>query len=537
MKKIFVLILIVPSLCWGLTFKSDGIVVDKQGNIVSQKKVSLDVGNDSYTGDIDKYNYSHTNVLNGKIDFVFGGKYISKKSIDPKTKRYFMPNNTFERSFQKYFPGWFYKQGISWGNFDNEGHQDIVVGGIQNACMPDGSSKEIELRSGGSSTCKSDGLLLSKYPQIVPLTIKGSKFNEIENQQNKLIYSDKSYGNGAWRVVIDDFNKDGIDDFFIPVAVSQFVKNKWDYRSPNQVFVSNKDGYWEQSTHTGYLVDKKNNLFMGFSHGVTANDIDKDGDTDLITTMFEGSVCHFNDGEGNFDAKICHPDMAFAITSGDFNNDGNIDIVVAGHHCPGGKLDYLRECSAERGGNKGVKLVLGDGKGNFKKTSQILPWASTNNGKFVYSHIVEMTTWDFDDDGDLDIAGSHVGPWYSGGVMLIYENLDGQFKIADTVDFIQPNPNWVDKKSWNSEIKHEAKGNPYNSYCQSSILIDVNLDEKMDIYCDAVVHDAHNGYFFINKGNLKFEKIGPDEMKKTGWVNYYPFFKDFNKDQTYTPIR
>ncbi len=61
--------------------------------------------------------------------------------------------------------------------------------------------------------------------------------------------------------------------------------------------------------------------------------------------------------------------------------------------------------------------------------------------------------------------------------------------------------------------------------------------KKMDIYCDAVVHDAHNGYFFINKGDLKFAKMGPDEMKKTGWVNYYPFFKDFNQDQTYTPIR
>ena len=59
----------------------------------------------------------------------------------------------------------------------------------------------------------------------------------------------------------------------------------------------------------------------------------------------------------------------------------------------------------------------------------------------------------------------------------------------------------------------------------------------MDIYCEAVVHDTHNGYFFINEGDLKFKKMGPDEMKKTGWVNYYPFFNDFNKDQTYTPIR
>ena len=65
MKKIFVLILIVPSLCWGLTYKSDGTVVDKQGNIISQKEVSLDVSNESYSGDVNKYNYSHTNVLNG----------------------------------------------------------------------------------------------------------------------------------------------------------------------------------------------------------------------------------------------------------------------------------------------------------------------------------------------------------------------------------------------------------------------------------------------------------------------------------------
>ena len=531
MKKIFVLILIVPSLCWGLTFKSDGSVVDKQGNLLNQKEVSSNDDDVSYIGDLNKYNYSHTNILNGKIDFVFGGKYISKKSLDPKTKKYFLPNKTFEKSFKKGFPGWFYTIGISWGNFDNEGFQDIIVYGIQNACMPD---KEKELDVGGSGACESDGILLSKYPQIVPLTLKGSKWQEIENQQNKLIYRDKSYGNAAARVVIDDFNKDGIDDFFIPVAVSQFIKGEWDPRGPNQVFVSNKDGYWQQSKHTGYLVDKQTNTFLGFSHGVTANDIDNDGDTDLITTYFEGSICHINDGEGNFDAKICHPNIAFAITSGDFNNDGNIDIVTAGHHCPGSKLDFVGEC---RRGNKGVKLVLGDGKGNFKKEAQTLPWESTNNGKFVYQHIVEMTAWDFDNDGDLDIAGSHVGPWYSGGVMLIYENLDGQFKIADTVDFIQPNPNWVDKNSWNSEIKHEAKGNPYNSYCANSILIDVNLDDKMDIYCSSVVHDKHNGYFFINKGKLKFDKMSPDEMKKTGWVNYYPFFKDFNQDQTYTPLR
>ena len=37
MKKIFALLLIMPSLGWGLAFKSDGSIVDKQGNLLSQK--------------------------------------------------------------------------------------------------------------------------------------------------------------------------------------------------------------------------------------------------------------------------------------------------------------------------------------------------------------------------------------------------------------------------------------------------------------------------------------------------------------------
>lgn len=70
MKNIFVLLLMIPSLSWGLTFKSDGSVVDKQGNLLSQKEVNSNDDNVSYIGDINKYNYSHTNVLDGKIDFI-----------------------------------------------------------------------------------------------------------------------------------------------------------------------------------------------------------------------------------------------------------------------------------------------------------------------------------------------------------------------------------------------------------------------------------------------------------------------------------
>jgi hypothetical protein len=41
MKSIFFLLLMISSLSWGLTFKSDGSVVDKQGNLLSQKVLGI----------------------------------------------------------------------------------------------------------------------------------------------------------------------------------------------------------------------------------------------------------------------------------------------------------------------------------------------------------------------------------------------------------------------------------------------------------------------------------------------------------------
>ena len=43
---------------------------------------------------------------------------------------------------------------------------------------------------------------------------------------------------------------------------------------------------------------------MGFSHGADAGDIDNDGDIDILTTEFAGVVCHYNDGNGNFNGNF-----------------------------------------------------------------------------------------------------------------------------------------------------------------------------------------------------------------------------------------
>ena len=75
MKKIFILIiLLLPAISNGLTFKSDGSVINGQGNENHSSNDEVVGIDENYKPNKEKFNYSHTNVLDGKIDFVFGGK-------------------------------------------------------------------------------------------------------------------------------------------------------------------------------------------------------------------------------------------------------------------------------------------------------------------------------------------------------------------------------------------------------------------------------------------------------------------------------
>ena len=47
---------------------------------------------------------------------------------------------------------------------------------------------------------------------------------------------------------------------------------------------------WKASTHTGYKTDRQTNTML--FQEVQSRDIDNDGDIDVITPEFEGTVCH-----------------------------------------------------------------------------------------------------------------------------------------------------------------------------------------------------------------------------------------------------
>ncbi len=161
-------------------------------------------------------------------------------------------------------------------------------------------------------------------------------------------------------------------------------------------------------------------------------------------------------------------------------------------------------------------MYYGNGKGKFKRVHKLEP---AKVGNFPFSEVPEMTAFDFDNDGDLDIVSSVVGMYYSGSAWLAYENVNGQLQLSDVNIILKPLDEWQDPKQWGKMVKNEMT--QWNTYCNKSILIDVNSDGLMDAMCSNVAQDRHmSNHFLINKGNMEFDVVSPDEVRKwVHWIN------------------
>ncbi|MFH1958039.1 MAG: FG-GAP-like repeat-containing protein [bacterium] len=159
------------------------------------------------------------------------------------------------------------------------------------------------------------------------------------------------------------------------------------------------------------VLNFKQNLIPLLSTGSLAwGDIDRDGDLDLAVCGDDGTnrrfIIYKNDG-GSF-SNVQEPMGAAdgvsngSLSFGDYDNDGDVDIVITGEDNSSAKISRIYE----------------NADGTFTEdTTAAASLEKVMNGSAVFG--------DYDNDGDLDIA--LCGRTDSGRVVEWYKNTDGVF--------------------------------------------------------------------------------------------------------------
>ena len=146
--------------------------------------------------------------------------------------------------------------------------------------------------------------------------------------------------------IVADFNNDSRPDIFI--AGHGFDQPPYSGESP-WIILSRADGKYKS---------KRLDAFSGFNHGAAAGDIDDDGDIDVFMTR--PPVLLENLGDGSFientsiTAQILEAENSsqyYTTEMFDVNNDGYIDILVAGHEWSAGTRIYWGNADHIYGGS------------------------------------------------------------------------------------------------------------------------------------------------------------------------------------------
>ena len=381
------------------------------------------------------------------------------------------------------------------GDFNGDGYEDFVVAW---AIFPHtiDQSKKIE------------------GPVNIYLNNKKGSFAE-----DKTIYANSQPPTHpfAYRVVVEDFNGDGLDDVF--AGSMGLAVNSNGYQSgidpyPHFLLLSNSLGQFEESSSNISDENNGDGLLCRFAHDASGGDPDGDGDIDLYAC----NILLVNDGTGNF---TIHPYLGLdwyheymspmSSLLADLNNDGFDDVLFWNFNDR--RIDQVPE--------EGF-VLLSDGTKdiqNWKKTA--LPVGPFGINQTKYNH---AAAGDLNNDGYLDVvvAVTRANPYYEGAYLQVLIN-DGSGDLFD-----ETSSRFVNQQRIES---HHGEGNVY--------LRDMNLDGALDM-----IHSTrdfgsnfHGAHIAINDGAGIFSSLNqsvlPDRPDR-GWNFTDSLFKGLPIDADLT---
>ena len=299
----------------------------------------------------------------------------------------------------------------------------------------------------------------------------------------------------AYRVVVEDFNGDGIDDVFAGSMGIQVrgPSHEEDYIGPYPHLLLLSD-------QNGQLVKAEENIednnagaasLCSFAHDASAGDVDGDQDVDI----FACNVLLINDGAGHFHVhQYINQNWRSANQYGnpmsslvaDLNNDGFDDLLFW-------SFDNRSSWSSADEGY----ILLSDHAPQIENWEQI----SLPVGPFGYDHnkYNHAASGDFNGDGHTDVAVAITRdfPYYEGSYIQILIN-DGTGQLDDQTDSRFPNQARADS--------HHGEGNIYAK--------DFNQDGHIDIIHST--RDYQSGYhgvnIAINNGDGSFSSLAESDL-------------------------
>ncbi|MDA9062266.1 peptidoglycan-binding protein, partial [Planktomarina temperata] len=354
------------------------------------------------------------------------GTVVQKNSTKPYVISQPMKTDVRQRN------GWYQIAATVQADMNNDGHLDTIYYG--SAPFPEGGM--VSWEHNNATQCGSGCNSVDTAPFEVRLTNPYSNKPGIDIS-HKFINDDtpnQFRGKAVMNVLVADFNGDGINDLYM----SDTGRRPGNPGKNDPIYLSQPNGTWKEVSLTnvsGTGVIRGEGL-INFTHGGDVGDIDGDGDIDVVLPSNDwvgtnGEVlCLMNDGAGQFKSKKCGNQIGQSLALGDYDGDGDLDLYIGKEHLKAIKqFNVMKYAGNESRGFVGV--FKNDGKGNFtRKLSKAFDAATDKNGFYFLSPIHQIS-FDWDNDGDIDILSNEVTIAYASQGIVMYEN-DGSGKRFST---------------------------------------------------------------------------------------------------------
>ncbi len=289
------------------------------------------------------------------------------------------------------------------------------------------------------------------------------------------------------------------------------------------------------------------------SGGVSVADYDNDGWPDIyLAGNGSNHLFHNNNGQGFTDvtliAGVGHDGRDESSAWADFNNDGWLDLIVVGFPV----VDHpepLNPVNVDA-------LFFNNGDGSFSNLSTMLDIVKTRGPGFAVS------TFDFDQDGDLDIYvandklwgnamwrndGPGCGGWcftdvaeatgtrrpvFGMGISVAdFDNdLDDDLLFSSISEQVLLQSQWSQGQLIYNDISIEA-GVSLNAIGWSTLFFDMNNDSWQDAFIATFNVDTHNAdRVYMNLHDGSFADVSVDSGASDGRPTIGAACGDFNRD-------